>query len=180
MQSINPPTIDPMAADPGLPAPADLTEDILAAIVDIVSSIRCVGSGRLVKLGVSMTHMHVLWMLQHHGDLPMSRVADLLDASVSNATGIIDRMEEHALIERGRVPDDRRVVLVRLADGGRRALEEIEALRQDRLAAVLGRLAPAQLGCLASTLADIRSVIEADEALDHQSHSHQSHSHPHA
>ena len=160
---------------PAPSTPNELTEQILSAVVDVVSSIRCSGSGRLVKLGVSMTQMHVLWVLQHHGELPMSGVADLLDVSLSNATGIIDRMEEHGLIERGRVPDDRRVVLVRLAEGGRRALEEIEAVRQDRLAAILAHLAPAQLASLADALNAVRAVVEADESLEHQSHSH-----PHA
>jgi len=179
MQSIFPApdasVVVPTTGTSAFGAPAELTQQILAAIVEVVSSIRCSGSGRLVKLGVSMTQMHVLWVLQHHGDLPMSGVADLLDVSLSNATGIIDRMEEHGLIERGRVPDDRRVVLVRLADGGRRALEEIEAIRQDRLTAILGHLAPAQLASLADALTAIRTVIEADESFEHQSHSH-----PHA
>ena len=155
--------------------PAQLTEQIVSTIVDIVSSIRCVGSGRLVKLGVSMTHMHVLWMLQHHGALPMSRLADLMDVSLSNATGIVDRMEERGLVDRARVPGDRRVVLIQLADGGRRALIEIEALHQDRLSAILGHLAPGQLACLAEAFVDIRSAIEADETFAHQAHTH-----PHA
>jgi|GEM_PF-786826 len=170
------PIPDPSAAPPagaaGLDAPVALTEEIVSTIVGIVSSIRCMGSGKLVKLGVSMTHMHVLWMLQHHGALAMSRMADLLDVSVSNATGIIDRMQERGLVERARVPGDRRVVLVQLADGGRRAIEEIEAVRQDRLSSILGHLAPAQLACLAEAFADIRKVLEADEALAHQAHTH--------
>ena len=156
----------------GPAAPAALTEEIVSTILGIVSSIRCVGSGKLVKLGVSMTHMHVLWMLQHHGALAMSRLADLLDVSLSSATGIIDRMEERGLVERARMPGDRRVVLVQLADGGHRAIEDIEALRQDRLGSILGHLAPAQLACLAQAFADIRTVIEADETLAHQAHSH--------
>ena len=57
----------------------------------------------------------------------MSRLAELLDVSLSNATGIVDRMEERGLVERVRVPDDRRVVLVRI--GPQRASD---ALRRDR------------------------------------------------
>src|SRR5215207_9253424 len=88
---------------------------IAAGVHDMIAGFRCAGTGRLVKAGVSMTHMHVMWLLQHHGDLPMSRMAELLDVSFSNATGIVDRMEERGLVERVRVPDDRRVVLVRIA-----------------------------------------------------------------
>ena len=65
-----------------------------------------------MRLGISMTHFHVLTLLRHHDAMPMGRLAEILDASMSSATGIIDRMEERGLVERTRVPDDRRVVLV--------------------------------------------------------------------
>ena len=47
----------------------------------------------------------------------MSRLAEMLDVSLSNATGLIDRMEERGFVERIRVPEDRRVVLVRITRG---------------------------------------------------------------
>jgi len=149
---------------PAAPAPSDpeLVQGIVDGFHDIIGGFRCAGTGRLVKLGVSMTHMHVLWMLQHHGDLPMSRVADLLDVSFSNATGLIDRMEERGLVERVRVPDDRRVVLVRISSGGAQALDEIEAVKQDRLQALLGRLDGAQLARLAQSFDDVRGAIAAE------------------
>lgn len=135
---------------------------ITTGIHDMIAGFRCAGTGRLVKAGVSMTHMHVLWLLVHHGDLPMSRLADLLDVSVSNATGIIDRMEERGLVERVRVPDDRRVVLVRIATGGLQALDEMEAVRQDRLQSILGHLDEAQLESVAAALDAIRAAVVAE------------------
>jgi DNA-binding MarR family transcriptional regulator len=88
-----------------------LLESIVGEIHEMIGSLRCAGTGRMVKAGISMTHLHILWVLEHHGELPMSRLAELLDVSVSNATGLIDRMEERGLIERIRVPDDRRIVI---------------------------------------------------------------------
>ena len=64
-----------------------------------------------------MTHLHVMWRLEEPGELTMSRLAEFLDVSLSNATGLVDRIEERGLVERSRVPDDRRVVLVRLTGG---------------------------------------------------------------
>ena len=49
----------------------------------------------------------------------MSRLADMLDVSLSNATGLIDRIEERGFVERIRVPSDRRIVLVRITAAGR-------------------------------------------------------------
>ncbi len=149
---------------------------IVAGVHDMIAGFRCAGTGRLVKAGVSMTHMHVMWLLQHHGDLPMSRVAELLDVSFSNATGIVDRMEERGLVERVRVPDDRRVVLVRIAAGGIRSLEEIEAVKHDRLAAILGHLNPTQLDRVASALDDLRTAVAAEFGADYLA----SHDHLHA
>jgi DNA-binding MarR family transcriptional regulator len=100
-------------------------------------------------------------------------MAEFLDVSFSNATGIVDRMEERGLVERVRVPDDRRVVLVRIAPTGMHALEEIEALKQDRLQAILGHLDTPQLDRLAAALDDVRSAVLEEFGPDYLSgHDH--------
>jgi DNA-binding MarR family transcriptional regulator len=154
-------TIDKPATVPGEEAKDQLAR-IVSGVHDMIAGFRCAGTARLVKAGVSMTHMHVMWLLQHHGDLPMSRMAELLDVSFSNATGIVDRMEERGLVERVRVPDDRRVVLVRIAPRGLEALEETEAIKQDRLQAILAHLDVAQLDRLALALDDVREAVIAE------------------
>src|SRR4051794_2827358 len=153
----------------------DPLDHIVAGIHDMIAGFRCAGTGRLVKAGVSMTHMHVMWLLQHHGDVSMSRLAEQLDVSFSNATGIIDRMEERGLVERVRVPDDRRVVLVRIAPKGAAALEETEALKQDRLHAILAHLDQAQIDRVAAALDDIKAAVASEfgpEYLAGHDHAH--------
>jgi DNA-binding MarR family transcriptional regulator len=145
---------------------------IAAGVHDMIAGFRCAGTGRLVKSGVSMTHMHVLWLLEHHGDMPMSRMAEFLDVSDSNATGIIDRMEERGLVERVRVPDDRRVVLLRIAERGMQALDETEALKQDRLQAILAHLDEGQLARVARAFDDIRTAVVAEFGPDFSGHDH--------
>ena len=66
---------------------------ILTEVGGWVGELRCASMGQLVQGNVSMSQMHVLWLLQHHGEVPMSRLAELLGVSLSNATGIIDRLE---------------------------------------------------------------------------------------
>jgi DNA-binding MarR family transcriptional regulator len=146
--------------------------------------LRCAATGRLVKQGVSMTHLHVLWLLEEHGELPMSRVAELLDVSLSNATGLADRMVERGLVERVRVPDDRRVVLIRLTAAGQAALEDIQIMRQDLTLTILERLDDGQLERLHASLHDLRTAIraEADANADlfeaHHRHPNQPHPGP--
>jgi DNA-binding MarR family transcriptional regulator len=151
--------------DPELDA---IRERIVAELHRTIGTLRCAGTARLVRAGISMTHLHVLWMLQHHGDLSMSRVAELLDVSLSNATGIVDRMEERGLVERVRVAGDRRLVLVRPAPEGLRTLDDVETVKHDRLRAILGHLDGRQLKRLSQSFDDVIGALEA-EGLPHES-----------
>jgi DNA-binding MarR family transcriptional regulator len=119
-----------------------------------------------------MGQLHVLWLLQHHGSMPMSRLAELVGASLSNATGIIDRMEEHGLVERVRVPNDRRLVLVEPAAAGLRALSETETHRRDRLRSVLTHLSATERPIVLAALRSLRRALsaEVESAAVHQHH----------
>jgi nitronate monooxygenase len=90
----------------------------------------------------------------------MSRLADVLNVSLSNATGLVDRIEERGFIERSRVPEDRRVVLVRITEDGARILEENDALSDDLMRDVLRHLDPTQLQIIARAMADFRASLE--------------------
>ncbi|MEK6719084.1 MAG: MarR family transcriptional regulator [Chloroflexota bacterium] len=150
--------------------PASPVDAILTEMEGAFRELRCAATERMVKQGVSMTQVHILWLLGHHGELPMSRLAELLDVSVSNATGLIDRMEERGLVERVRVADDRRVVLVRPASGGRQMLEEVEGLRRGQMRSVLTHLDAAAQERVRGAFSDLREAIatELGSDADHQ------------
>lgn len=154
----------------------------IAGIIDelngAVRLLRCAATGRMVKQGVSMTHLHVMWRLEESGELPMSRLAEFLDVSLSNATGLIDRMAERGLIERTRLDDDRRVVLVGLTPAGKELLDEIQIMKRDLMQGVLGRLDAAQLDRLHLALTDFRGAVRAEE-IGHPNRFGTEHSHDH-
>ena len=160
------PAASPGASPATSPAAGATSSDLVVAIVTelqaAIRELRCSSTERLVRRNLSMTQIHVLWLLEHQGAMPMSRLAELLDVSLSAATGLIDRMEERGLIERSRVPDDRRVVLVRPAAGGRLALEENEVVRREQMRSVLGRLDDKQLARVFAAFRDIRTAIETE------------------
>lgn len=145
---------------------------ILTELGGAIRELRCASAQTVVKTGASMAQMHVLWLLQHHGAMPMSRLADLLDVSFSNATGLVDRMEERGFVERVRTPDDRRLVLVRPGEAGLRALEENEGLRRERLRNVLGRLNERQLARALETFRDFRLAVQAELGTSSAPHRH--------
>ena len=148
-------------------ADSDAIEAVVSELHQMIGSLRCAGTGRMVKAGISMTHLHILWVLEHHGDLTMTRLAELLDVSLSNATGLIDRMEERGLVERDRVASDRRVVIVRASADGARIRDEIEALKQDRMRSILGRLSPTKLARIGAAIRDLRGAVVDEIGVDH-------------
>lgn len=133
--------------------------EALSSLGRAVGTLRCAGSQRLVRLGISMTHFHVLTLLRHHDPMPMGRLAEILDASVSSTTGIIDRMEEKGLVERVRVPDDRRVVLVRPTQPGLDLVDEAELVKSEVMFNAVSRLDPDQLERLVAASNDLGGAI---------------------
>jgi DNA-binding MarR family transcriptional regulator len=147
---------------PTTPAVVADVESIVTEVAAWVGELRCASMGQLVQGTVSMSQMHVLWLLQHHGEMPMSKLAVLLDVSLSNATGIISRMAERGLVERVRVPDDRRVVLVRPAEAGRQAISQIESSKRDRMRAVIRRLPATERPIVLAALRSLRKALSAE------------------
>src|SRR6478752_2723234 len=143
---------------PTEPASPDVKSAIVAYFQSSMGELKCVGSERLVRLGISMAQLHVMHMLEGHGKLPMSRLAEMLDVSLSAATGLVDRVEERGFVERIRVPSDRRIVLVRITIAGRQMLDA------------------AQLAAVAGAMADLRVAVTtalADDPALHHAHTAQ-------
>jgi DNA-binding MarR family transcriptional regulator len=165
-----------VATDPAPPTqPAAAKAAIIADFRASMAELKCIGSERLVRQGISMTQLHVMHLIDHHGEMPMSRLAEMLDVSLSNGTGLIDRVEERGFVERIRVPSDRRMVMVRLTPVGRQMLDEIETVREQILRRVLDKLDEKQLAGVATAMADLREAVEATlVGTDAHLHAHQS------
>lgn len=143
---------------------------IIADFRAAMNQVKCAGSERLVRLGISMAQLHILYTLQRGGEMPMSRLADVLNVSLSNATGLIDRIEERGYIERTRVPEDRRIVMIRVTDAGRRMLDEVDAVSTDLLRSVFGRIGRTQLAGVGRAFAELRRGLEEETGVPSDPH----------
>jgi DNA-binding MarR family transcriptional regulator len=70
------------------------------------------------ELGLTPGHVKALLELQTGLPRPMGALAESLHCDASNATWLVDRLEERELVERGTVPTDRRVKTVVLTPLG--------------------------------------------------------------
>jgi DNA-binding MarR family transcriptional regulator len=140
---------------------ADVTSAIIADFRATMTQLKCASSERLLREGVSMAQVHIMYTVERHGEMTMSQLADVLNVSDSNATGLVDRMAERGFVQRDRVPEDRRVVVVRVTEAGQQLLGEVDALSDKILRSVLGRLDPSQLLGVGQAVADLRAAVDA-------------------
>ena len=126
-----------------------------------MGQLKCASSERLLRLGVSMAQLHIMFTLQRSGEMTMSHLAEVLNVSLSNATGLIDRLEERGYIARERVATDRRVVVVRVTPAGEQMLLEVDALSDALLRSVLGQLPASQLKVVARAITALREAVDS-------------------
>lgn len=74
----------------------------------------------LLRIGLTPPQLYVLATLGYTGGLPFNEIGAKMMVTVSNLTGIVDRLEEKGLVVRERDGRDRRVVWVVLTEKGTR------------------------------------------------------------
>ena len=72
----------------------------------------------LGKIGLTPPQFYVLATIGYAGSLPFGEIGAKMMVTVSNLTGIVDRLEQKKLVLRKRDETDRRVVHVTLTDKG--------------------------------------------------------------
>jgi DNA-binding MarR family transcriptional regulator len=72
----------------------------------------------LERLDLTSPQFYVLATIGYAGGLPFGEIGEKMMVTVSNLTGIVDRLEEKRLVVRERDTHDRRVVRVTLTEKG--------------------------------------------------------------
>ena len=77
------------------------------------------------KHDLSEGRLAVLFRLHRCGDMPLGELAEGLDSTPRNVTGLVDHLERQGLVERVPDPEDRRSVRARLTPAGRERIQGI-------------------------------------------------------
>jgi len=133
--------------------------DLLDELAPIIAGERAAFAHRCHERSISMTHLLLMSLLETHGSLPMSRVAELLGCGLPAATGIVSRMEERGLVDRQHESEDRRVVTLRLTDEGAAEVRELQLSRRDRMATALTHLSEAEREQLLASVRSLRAAF---------------------
>ncbi len=104
-----------------------------AAATEALAALRVASHGMrttmdrwLERHDLSEGRMGVLWCLRVKGSMTLGDLAESLDVSPRNITGLVDHLENDGLLERFPDPEDRRATRVRLASAGKQKLSDIK------------------------------------------------------
>ncbi len=90
----------------------------------------------LARDGLTVARAHLLWELHHRGPSTQRVLAEALDVSPRNITGLVDGLVTTGFVTREPHPADRRATLVSFTELGARTAKEMEEGRE-QLAALL-------------------------------------------
>jgi MarR family transcriptional regulator, organic hydroperoxide resistance regulator len=96
-----------------------LARDIWGLLIEVsMSRVRQRFLDTITDLGLSFPQAHALKVLRPGNPIPMRELADGLHCDPSNITGIVDRLGDRGLVERGSAPGDRRIKTLMLTEEG--------------------------------------------------------------
>jgi len=133
--------------------------DLLDELAPIIAGERAAFAHRCHSRSISMTHLLLMTLLDTHGPVPMSRVAELLGCGLPAATGIVSRMEERGLVERQHDSEDRRVVTLSLSDEGAAEIRQLQVSRRERMATALTHLTDPEREQLLASVRALRAAF---------------------
>ena len=108
------------------PLEVDITAvEALAALRIAGKTLRMMQERWAEKHDLSEGRLGVMFRLFRVGDCHLGDLADELDSTPRNITGLVDHLERDGLVERVPDPQDRRSVRARLTPAGRERIESI-------------------------------------------------------
>ncbi len=151
------------------------TDRIVALIAPLMAHQRHKWAAQCQAYGVSMLHFQVLAILDADGPTPMSRLAEQLDVSFPNASGIVGRLEERGVVVRVHDETDRRMVLAQLTPEGNDMLRRVEETRMGHLRQLVEVLSPDERATVLEALtllAKAHDRYHTTHGEEHPGHAH--------
>ncbi|HVD03538.1 MAG TPA: MarR family transcriptional regulator [Candidatus Dormibacteraeota bacterium] len=114
---------------------------------------------RFARKDPSAGQMHVLMLLHESGPLTVGQLAEILAVSMPSVSSLLDRLEEHGLVERQRTGGDRRLVHVVLTPKGAADAEEAAGFRREAAERVLSQFTDAELQATLQVMGAVQRTI---------------------
>jgi DNA-binding MarR family transcriptional regulator len=104
---------------------AGVADEVWGQVLDLAMSQRHRFFQTLTDFGFTFGDFRALAVMEPDQPVPMGRLAHVWNCDASNATWVVDRLEERGLVERRMLPTDRRVKTVVLTELGVKTKAEL-------------------------------------------------------
>jgi DNA-binding MarR family transcriptional regulator len=142
---------------------ADLGNSVIAALRRIIRAIDLHSRKLVHQYGLTGPQLVVLKALLDHTPQTVSELARTVNLSQATVTGILDRLEKKAMIQRKRSEIDRRKVMVSPTSSAEQALADTPPLLQEHFTEGFARLPDWQQTQILSSLQRIVALMEAGD-----------------
>lgn len=93
-----------------------ILDETLRSMRRVTAALHARYRGELRRHGITFPQLMVMKHLRQKGRATPKELADALEVTPGNITGVIDRLEREGLVSRARSTEDRRVVYIRLTE----------------------------------------------------------------
>jgi len=105
-----------------------------------------------IDSGLSLTQLRSLFLIANKGSTNFRKLAEALEVTPSNVTGVVDRLVEQGLVSRVQNPEDRREMTLQATDKGKALVSNIKEAGIKRMTQILSLLSLEELSSLAQGL----------------------------
>ena len=120
--------------------------------------------GAAIKQGefsdLSVTETHIIEAIGKDREMTMTEVANDLDITVGTLTTAINRLIKKEYVERRRIEEDRRVVLIKLTGKGEEAFKSHKQFHDDMIKSIIKELPEAEEAVLIASLKKMTNFFE--------------------
>jgi DNA-binding MarR family transcriptional regulator len=102
-------------------------ENLLNLLIDNTKKILYPQEWISLDLEFSKSELFAMLLVDRHGEVIMSAIADYINVSMSTANGIVERLVKSGYLNRDRSDSDRRIVVVRLTDEGKKLVDGLKS-----------------------------------------------------
>ncbi|MBN1685527.1 MAG: winged helix-turn-helix transcriptional regulator [Spirochaetales bacterium] len=138
-----------------------ISQLVLSTLRQITREIDLYSKQLVKRVGMTVPQLLVLKEVVDAGELPMGKLAERVSLSQATITSIVDRLESHGQIERRRSKSDRRQILLRATDQGRKIVEDNPSILQEDFLEAFRKLKPWEQTQILSSLQRVATMMNA-------------------
>jgi DNA-binding MarR family transcriptional regulator len=122
--------------------------------------------GDLCAVDLTFPQWNTVKVVHDHGHVTIKGLSEALQVSAPSASAMVERLVEMGMLMREQSQTDRREVIVRVTDSGRRALDEMESTILSTLSTLMSKLTRKEVEQWCRVYQRLSEILQA-ETQDH-------------